>query len=165
MHAGFLQTVSWQRFGAQILIGVRIQVSSNVGLKALDASESYRAETLPSACRSIGSLSYALVLVIQLMLNSIKTVVFYDSDKIDRANIPTLASDELPYQIFFEQLSGSFERLEFVPVSKGRHMETLRKKLAQLVSSSKTNEIQRDDLQAILRKFAGSGRMGGAAGG
>jgi hypothetical protein len=147
-------TVSWQRLGPRILIGVRIQVSSNIGLKALEASESYTAETIPSGYCSIGSLSYALMLVIQLLLNSVKTVVYYDSARIDKSALPVTGLDGLLYQNFFERLSESFEHLEFVPVAKGRHMEALRKKLVQLVNSRNTNEIQQDNLQEILRKFA-----------
>lgn len=148
-------TVSWQQFGVQILIGVHIQVSSNVGLKALAASESYAAETLPFDYGSIASLSYALVLVIQLLLNSVKTVVYYDSAKIDQSICQAMVLNDLPYRVFFERLSESFEHLEFVPVAKGRHIEILRKKLTQLVSSRSTNEIQQDNLRAILNKFVG----------
>ena len=94
------------------------------------------------------------MLVIQLLLNSVKTVVYYDSARIDKSALPITALDGLLYQNFFERLSKSFEHLEFVPVAKGRHMEALRKKLVQLVNSRNTNEIQQDNLQEILRKFA-----------
>lgn len=150
-------TVSWQQLGSRVLIGVRIHISSNTGLKGLEASESYTAETLPSEYCSIGSLSYALMLVIQLMLNSVKTVVYYDSVRIDKLVLPATALDDLLYRDFFERLSESFEHLEFVPVSKGRHMEALRKKLVQLVNSRNTNEILQDNLKEILCKFAECG--------
>jgi hypothetical protein len=141
-------TVSWRPLGLQILIGVRIHVSSNVGMKALDESESYTAETLPSDCWGLGSMAYALVLVIQLILNSVKTVVYYDSA------FPLLPTtpDGSYYGDFLKRLSESFEHLEFVPVQKGRHLESLRKKLIQLMDSSTTNEIQQENLLAIRNR-------------
>lgn len=146
-------TVSWQQFGSRILMGVRIQVSSKTGMKALAASESYTAETLPSVYYSIGSLSYALMLVIQLMLNTVKTIVYYDSARIDQSALPGATVEGLQYREFFERLSESVEFLEFVPVSKGWHIEALRRKLVQLVNCPKTNEILEDNLQEILHKF------------
>jgi hypothetical protein len=122
-------------------------------MKALAASESYTAETLLSDGYSIGSLSYALMLVIQLMLNTVKTVVYYDSARIDQSALPATAMQGLHYREFFERLSESFECLEFVPVSKGWHMEALRRKLVQLVNCPKTNEILEDNLLEILHKF------------
>jgi hypothetical protein len=147
-------TVSWQTLGKQILVGVRIQISSNTGLKALDASESYTAESLPSECRGIGALSYVLVLVIQLMLNSVATVVYFDSARIDIAAPSAVTLDNQMYQDFFKHLSESFVQLEFVPVSKGRHVEALRKKLTQLLASRDTNEIQQENIREIMNRFS-----------
>ncbi len=153
-------TVSWQTLGKQILIGVRIQVASNSGLKALDASESYTAESFPAECCGSGSLSYALVLVIQLMLNSVATIVYYDSAGIDAAVLPAANQHNHEYQGLFKQLSESFTQLEFVPVSKGRHMEMLRDKLTQLASSRTTNEIQQESIREILFRVAAHDEKG-----
>ncbi|CAK0752561.1 hypothetical protein CCP3SC15_180003 [Gammaproteobacteria bacterium] len=91
-------------------------------------------------------------------LNGSATEAYYimtaTSDKIDKSVLPSTAPDGLPYQVLFERLSESLKSLEFVPVSKGRHMETLRNKLEQLISNHNSNEIQRDNLQEILRKLA-----------
>jgi len=123
-------------------------------LKALDESESYTAENLPSECRGIGSLSYALVLVIQLMLNSVATTVYFDSARIDSTVPPATKQNNLMmYQDLFKQLSESFTQLEFVPVSKGRHMEALRNKLTQLLNCRSTNEIQQENLREIMCRF------------
>jgi hypothetical protein len=152
-------TVSWQAFGQRTLIGVQIQVSSNAGLKTLDASESYTAESLTSECRGIGSLSYSLVLVLQLMLNSVATVVYFDSARIYSNVTADTNRDNKMYQIFFKRLSESFTQLEFVPVSKGRHIEALRSKLTQLLNCHTTNEIQQENLGEILCRFAEHGEM------
>ncbi len=147
-------TVSFETFGTRILVGVRIQISSNSGLKALDASESYTAETLPCECRGIGTLNYALALVIQLMLNSVATVVYFDSTRIDSAAPSAKNPDYQMYQDFFQHLSGSFAQLECVPVSKGRHVEALRSKLKQLMVCRDTNEIQQENVREIMSRFA-----------
>lgn len=142
-------TVSRQNIGPRVLIGVRIQITSRTGLKAMMASESYTAETLPAEYCGLASLSYALALLIQLMVNSVKTIVYYDNRRIDDS-FQTAASDSLPYRDFFERLSASFAQLEFVPVTKGRHIEDLREKLTQLGSSRNTNEIQQDNFQVWM---------------
>lgn len=152
-------TVSWQAHGKRILVGIRIQVSSNAGLKALDASESYTAESLSPDCCGIGALSYALVLVIQLMLNSVATIVYFDSARIDKAAHSAVNPDNQRCQDFFKQLSESFAQLEFVPVSKGRHVEMLRNKLMQLLACRDTNEIQQENLREIMCRFTEQDKM------
>lgn len=144
-------TVSWKAMGSRTLIGVRIRVSSNVGIKAINASESYVAEVLEPKHRGRASVCYALVLVIQLVLHSVKTIVYYDVAKID--NPVERAADVLGegYQAFFDALCECFEHLEFVPVSKGKYIEMLRRKLDRL-TSGKTNEVMQGDIQEIMQR-------------
>lgn len=144
-------TVSWLALGAQTLIGIRVRVASNVGLKALDASESYLLETIASKQRGLVSICHALVLLIQLMLHPVKTVLYYDADQMDD---PLAAAPEIAdrYQPFFETLLEYFEQLEFVPVTKGQHLEKLRRKLDQLSRNDKANEIVPSDILEIIDK-------------
>ena len=53
---------------------------------------------------------------------------------------------------FFETLLECFEQLEFVPVTKGQHLEKLRRKLAQLARNDKANEIVPGDILEIANK-------------
>jgi hypothetical protein len=145
-------TVSWLAMGTQTLIGIRVRISSKVGLKALDASESYLLETIPPKQRGLISICHALVLLIQLMLPAVKTVLYYDAHQIDDplATTPETADR---YQAFFERLLACFEHLEFVPVTKGQHLEKLRRKLAQLARNDKANEIVPGDILEIIEKL------------
>jgi len=57
-------TVSWRALGDQTLIGIRVRISSNVGLKALDASESYLVERVEPDQRGLAAVCHALFLLI-----------------------------------------------------------------------------------------------------
>ncbi len=144
-------TASWRPLGAQCLIGVRIQVSSLVGLEAILASESYVAESLPSEDRGRAALCHALTLVLQLLLHSSKVVVYYDQEKITAPRAAAGPPAPGGFDSFFEKLRGCFEHLTLVPVAKGRHLEALRSKLEQLVKS-KSNEIQAGCLRDQMKK-------------
>jgi hypothetical protein len=146
--------VSWKSMGTEILVGLQVRVSSNVGIKALDASENYITEPVKPEYRNIVALCHALVLVIGLMLHSLGTVVYYDAAVIDDPiKQPSKDFDET-FQLFFNELAGSFKHLEFVPVSKGKHIEKLRAKLDQLIrEKKKTNEIVPGNIWEILDKF------------
>ncbi len=151
-------TVSYKMEGKKNLTGIRIRVSSNVGIKAIDASESYISEFVPPEHQSIVSICHALVLVIQLTLHSVKTVVYYDADKIDHPVSQSIIDPGDIYLCFFNILSECFEHLEFVPTSKGKYMEKLRKKLGVLVGNRKTNEIVMGDILEMLNKIKGQKR-------
>ncbi len=138
-------TVSWRTRGSQTLIGVRVRISSNVGLKALDAGESYLVEKIDPDRRGLVAVCHALVLLIQLMLQPVKTLVYYDTRKIDSplAQASSEVSDETGdrYRAFFDTLFECFEDVEFVPAPKGKYVEKLRRKLDQLARDNRTNEI------------------------
>jgi hypothetical protein len=144
-------SVSWLERGTETLIGIRVRIASNVGLKALEASESYLLETIAPKQRGLVSICHALVLLIQLMLHPAKTVLYYDADQMDD---PLAAAPEIAdrYQPFFETLLECFEQLEFVPVTKGQHLEKLRRKLDQLSRNDKANEIVPGDILEIANK-------------
>jgi hypothetical protein len=146
--------VSWKSMGTGILVGLRVRVSSNVGIKALDASENYIAESVKLEYRNIVVLCYALVQVIRLMLHSVETTVYYDAAVIHDPIKQTSKDFNETFQLFFNELAGSFKHLEFVPVSKGKHIEKLRAKLDQLIrEKKKTNEIVPGNIWEILDKF------------
>ncbi|KPA17171.1 hypothetical protein MHK_002593 [Candidatus Magnetomorum sp. HK-1] len=134
-------TVSHKIKDSNSLIGIQIKVSSNIGIKAINASESYISEFVSLENQSIVTICYALILVIQLTLHSVKTVVYYDADTIDHSVSQSTIDPEDIYLRFFINLSECFDNLEFVPTSKGKYMEKLRKKLDVLLGNKKTNEI------------------------
>lgn len=145
-------TVSLRGGNTDLLIGVKIRVSSNVGIKALDASESYMIEKLDRKYAGIAAIDYALIVPILLMLNSIKTVVFFDKGVIDlpitqEANVKH--ADEF-YDLFF-QLYESFEQIEFVPTHKGKLIDRLKIKLINL-NKGKSNELKPGNLANIIKK-------------
>ncbi len=113
-------TVSWLARGNHTLIGIRVRIASNVGLKALDASESYLLETIAPEQRGLVSICHALVLLIQLMLHPVKTVIYYDAHHIDNPLVPASSKGGEHYQTFFNVLLACFEDLEFVPAPRGK---------------------------------------------
>lgn len=134
-------TVSWLARGDQTLIGIRVRIASDVGLKALDASESYLLETIAPQQRGLVSVCHALVLLIQLMLHPVKTLVYYDTRTIDNPLIQTPDRSEDRFQPFFDTLLECFDHLEFVPAAKGQYVEKLRRKLKQLSHGDPAGEI------------------------
>jgi hypothetical protein len=140
-------TVSLKQLGARSLIGIRVHVSSSIGIKAINGSESYILESVPPAQRSLVALCHGLAVPIRLMMHSVKTLLYCDSARIVAPADGASVEGDL-----FTAMRGSFPCLEIVAVAKGRHIETLRAKLDQL-SRSKTNEIVPGDFAAILEKF------------
>lgn len=135
---------------AKTIIGIHIKVSSNVGIKAIRASESYIEEMADSEDLAIAALCHALIAVIRLMLNSVKTVIFFDAAKI---SMPGSQSTEKPlYTAFLKSLAECFENIEFVPTPKGKFVEELRSKLKALRNSN-TNEIVPSNLPLIMEKL------------
>ena len=145
-------TVSLREINSGILIGVKIRVSSNVGIKALDASESYVFENSDRKNAGIVALDYALMFPILLMLNRIKTLIFFDADIISLPDIQDadIKHENEFHQLFFK-LYESFEQIEFVPTHKGNLIDRLRVKLINL-SKNKSNEIKPGNLAEILQK-------------
>jgi hypothetical protein len=153
-------TVSWEKANNKNLIGILIRVSSNVGIKAIDASESYIAESITSEHQNIVSICHALAVVIRLMLHSVKTIVYYDANKIELPVQHNKNSQGDHYLRFFNALNESFENLEFVSTSKGKYIEKLRKKLGVLVGNKKTNEIISGDIEKMLNSLKDQIEMG-----
>ncbi len=145
-------TVSWHTLGSQTLIGIRVRISSNVGLKALDASESYLLELVDPDQRGLVAVCQALILLIQLMLQPVKTLLYYDTHKVD--NPLTQATNESGdrYRTFFNTLFECFDQLEFIPAPKGKYVERLRRKLGQLAHERRSNEIVPGNILEIIDK-------------
>lgn len=153
-HFGGLQnltdlaiTVSWLQLADGFLLGIRLRVSANNGMKDLDASESYVLEKCAAKDARSAALCYALVVPIQLMLSSLKTTVFFDA---------TGPAEVAPsYAASFERLRECFPKLAFQPTTKGALIERLRRKLQDL-RSGESNEIRPSALSFYLRRIASS---------
>jgi hypothetical protein len=146
-------TVSWLAQGAQTLIGIRVRIASNVGLKALDASESYLLETIAPEQRGLVSICHALVLLVQLMLHPVKTLVYYDTRTIDNPLTRTTDMSGDRFQAFFDTLLECFDHLEFVPAPKGKYVEKLRRKLNQLGHDDPADEIVPGNITEMIDKI------------
>lgn len=144
-------TVSWKSVKSSTLFGIKFKVSSNIGLKALDASESYIRETVPPENRNIVALNFALILAIQLMLHFVKIQVYYDSPKIDDPANYLKNSPPIPQGELFCELAKNFPELEFIPSTKGPFIERLRTKLNNLAASN-SNEIVAGNIAEIVKK-------------
>jgi len=152
-----IKSVSYESSKSSILIGVRFKISSNSGVKALDASESYISEKIKSKNnnREIVALNYSLILAIQLMLNHIKTIIFFDSQRFEDPKKYLDNEDQDQYQFIFKKLAENFKQIEFTPSAKGFFIERLRRKLEDLVVSN-SNEIVGGRIFEIgneIRKF------------
>ena len=144
-------TVSWKLTGSNTLIGIRIRASSNVGIKAFDASESYIAEETSPKHRSIAAVCHALILLIQLMLHPVKTLIYYDAANMDNPDEYAVDDSKDSFVVFFRVLAECFNDLEFVAAPKGPYVERLRKKLTDLAGNIKTNEIVPGNILEIMQ--------------
>ncbi len=145
-------TVSWESNKSSTLVGIKFRISSNVGIKALDASESYIRDKIVPGNRNIVVLNYALILSIQLMLHFVRTHVYYDSPKIDDPLLYLTNEHKTPYSMLFAELTNNFPNLEFIPSTKGLFLERLRTKLGNL-SKYNSNEIVAGNIADVLVKF------------
>jgi len=145
-------TVSWKSWASSTLIGVKFKISSNIGIKALDAIESYICEQILPEQRTMVAMNYALILSIQLMVHRVKTHVYYDSPKIDPTTWQFRDEQNNPYVTLFEELYKHFPQIEFIPSTKGWFIERLRAKLEQ-ISRDNSNEIMAGNMSDILRKL------------
>lgn len=144
-------TVSFESYKSSMLIGVRIKISSNTGAKSLDASESYISEEVEPKNRDILAMSYALILPIQLMLNHVKTIIYYDTCTFTDPNVFQGNGQLNQYQLLFKKLLGSFPEIEFHPSVKGFFIEKLRRKLNDL-SMFDSNEIVQGNISEMINE-------------
>ncbi|MBN2418063.1 MAG: hypothetical protein JXL81_01655 [Deltaproteobacteria bacterium] len=133
-------TVSYKPVNASALIGVRIKISSNTGLKALDASESYIMEKTGSGNSEIIAVSHALMAAVQLMLNNVKTILYYDTQRFQDPACYIQENTDQPDYFILGKLLENFSKIEFAPSAKGFFIERLRRKLEDLMWGN-TNEI------------------------
>ena len=159
-HFGGLQhldqvavTVSWRAMGADTLVGVRLRISSTVGIKALDASEAYFLETPAPEQRGNAALCHAFVLCLQLMLQSVRTLIYFDAHAIEDPSAAMAADSEDRYLNLLGRLMPLFDKLAFTSTTKGRYLERLRTKLDKLAGDRNDNEIVLGELRAMLRRF------------
>ena len=142
-------TVSWKAMNYSTLFGLRIKISTNIGKKALDASENYFRDQIAPQYRDIIAVNYALILSIQLMLHRVKTTVYFDSPKMKNPELQLENAAQSPHVRLFEVLLENFSDIKFIPSTKGQFIERLRTKLRNL-SKSNSNEIVHGNMSEIL---------------
>lgn len=147
-------TVSYRHSKPSTLVGVRIKISSKTGRKALDASESYIGEKVESENSELLALNHSLIPAVQLMLNHVKTVIYYDTQKIQDPKRYLSGKPEPQSQLMFNKLVESFSQIEFVSSAKGFFIERLRRKLDD-IAVSHTNEIVHGRIREIENEIAG----------
>ncbi len=145
-------TVSWKALSSSTLFGLRIRISTNIGKKALDASENYFRDQIANQYRDIAAVNYALILSIQLMLHHVKTTVYFDSPKMKNPGLFLGGDAKEPNTDLFAALYENFTDLNFIPSTKGQFIERLRAKLRYL-SQSNSNEIVPGNMSEILNKL------------
>lgn len=159
-------TVSLRAFDGAQLIGVKIRILSAadvevvgietvnveaVNIEVLDASESYILEACEQDQAGLVALNYSLITVILLRLNSVKTVVFFDTDYIalpDKYDKNKINKND--HLALYFVLINTFEKLEFNPAHKGAYIEQLRLRIFDLISSD-SNEIKLGNMADIIK--------------
>ena len=149
-------TISFNSFKSYALIGVRIKISSSTGAKALDASEKYFREKLDLEYSEIIALCYAMIVPIQLMLNHVKTILYFDTRTFEEPSKYQSYETEGQYHYMYSKLIDSFSQIEFTPSAKGLFIERLRRKLSDL-SMSNSNEIVKGNISEISSKIQQAG--------
>ena len=131
------------------LFGLKFRIPTNIGKKALDASENYFCDKIAPQYRDIVAINSALILSIQLMLHGVETIAYFDSPKMTNPALQLSGEDQSPHTKLFATLHENFSDIEFVPSTKGRFIERLRAKLENL-SVGNSNEIVPGQISEIL---------------
>jgi hypothetical protein len=152
-------TVSWKALNPSTLFGLKVRISTNIGKKALDASENYFCDRIAPPYRDIVAINYALILSIQLMLHGVETIVYFDSPKIINPAHHLSGEDQSPHAKLLGRLHENFSDIKFIPSTKGRFIERLRTKLENL-SAGKSNEIVPGNMSEMLTKVEGRPEVG-----
>jgi hypothetical protein len=142
-------TISWKTFNTLTLIGVKFRISTNIGKRALDASENYYCERIAPEHRDIVAINYAFILSIQLILHSVETHVYFDSPKMTNPAMYLSDENQSSHAKLLATLYENFSDIEFIPSTKGRFIERLRAKLEDL-SVGNSNEIIHGNMSEIL---------------
>ena len=143
-------TISWKALNTSTLFGLKVRISTNIGKKALDASENYFRDHIAPQHRDIAAINYGLILSIQLMLHGVETIVYFDSPKIINPELHLSGDDQSPHAILLVTLHENFSDIKFIPSTKGRFIERLRTKLEDL-SARNSNEIVPGYMSEILK--------------
>jgi len=124
------------------LIGIHVKASSTGQQKAIRASESYIREADEES--GIAALCHALILIVQLMLESVPVKLFYDEETIPN---PSGVRDPL-----FGLLLTEVKQVVPVACVKGPYLEELRRKLANLTVRP-GNEVVVGDIHSLRAKI------------
>ena len=126
------------------------KISTTIGKKALDASENCFRDQIVPPYRGIAAINYGLILSIQLILNGVETIVYFDSPKMTNPASHLSDEDQSPHAKLFATLNVNFSEIKFIPSTKGRFIERLRTKLEDL-SAGSSNEIVQGYMPEILK--------------
>ncbi len=128
---------------------MKFRISTNIGKKALDASENYFCEKIVPEHRDIVAINYAFILSIRLILHSVETHVYFDSPKMINPALYLSVENQSSHAKLLATLYENFSDIEFIPSTKGRFIERLRAKLDDL-SVGNSNEIIHGYMSEIL---------------
>lgn len=145
-------TISWHALADETLFGMRVRITSRVGLKAIDAAESYVLEKIDPEHRNAVALGHAMIFLNQLMLNTLPTTIYFDARKVD---IGSLQLDKIPddYRLFLLALNKCFEKLAIEKTSRGLFVQKLRSMLGIAAKYQHANGVVSGDFDEYLRKF------------
>ncbi|MDB4334916.1 hypothetical protein OAA06_01010 [bacterium] len=132
----------------KILIGIKIRVVSNNGIKSLDASEVYIVEDKSQDAKIL--ICYVLITLLRLLLNSKTITIYYDQNEI-RGDFDSKSDTE--FSELYIILMSYFDQLTINPVRKGRNIEMVRRKLCQLNKNDPGNEIVTGDIAIIKQRI------------
>ena len=139
-------TISWQNYNAQIVCGLKIQISSNTGVKNFTATENYFLENVDNDLKNYACFCHVLIVLLQLKLHSIDTMIFFDAPVFSQ-NPETKLPEK--YTKFKNLLLTDFKNVNFQPVAKGYHLENLKKKISTVIKNQ-TNELKTGNLEHLI---------------
>ena len=139
-------TVSLHNRKSDSIIGIRIKIASLSGIKSLDATENYILENINPEIGII-ALCQTMFIVIKLMLQSVETEIYFDSERIASDYESNCKNEE--YSAIFSLLQSQFTNLKICGVNKHKQIDNLRNKLIQLTNDKTTNELLDSDFEEI----------------
>ena len=128
----------------QLLIGFKIKIISNTGVKALEGSEAYILEKQHND-ENI-HVCYVLIFLLQLLLHSKEVSIYYDSKEMS-GNFEE--NNNSQYLILLTKLKSYFPGIHYHPVNKGYNIENIRKKISIVAQNDKGNQIIPGELEKI----------------
>lgn len=141
-------TISTEMSRGRPLVGVRLRILADSGVKALEATESYFIETSGDLS---GAYIQAAVLMIRLKLEQTPTNFYYDALRLPA---PDDLADSPGYE-FWRALTATFAEIKIHRIAehpRNPSMDRLRRKLRDLAARpTNTNEVVDEDSLALAQ--------------